>query len=310
MEINDFKFVDEIDWMGFYEDRKKTKEKAEQAVLIFLIIEGIVFLGWLFFTTYFMHPFIKYSGPIVGMNGMIYYKEPTNIIASNVLGFDEVRGKIYYITTNGIGVYNELNNEHVFILHKEPPNEIRINDITNVYPEFSRFSDSEQDVWKSKFYADFRQRIPIEEGSIIRFPFFFSYETRGIYNLATGSKLSKIDTYKISNNIFYNVDFGSITKIDLETGTVWKYYSNNLLNYNFLNETISSKSKEFSINELIKERNHDKQLKDKIIAIDHYSQFSKEDKAVIEELFVKLVTARDSMRLKPEHKIGLENYLE
>ncbi len=263
--------------------------------------------GWLFFATNFMHPFIHY----LDLRGsIIYYKEPTNIIASNVLGFDEVRGKIYYITTNGIGVYNELNNEHVFILHKEPPNEIRIDDITNVYPEFSRFSDAEQEVWKSKFYADFRERIPIEEGNIIRFPFFFSYETRGIYNLATGSKLSKIDTYKISNNIFYNVDFGSITKIDLETGTVWKYYSNNLLNYNFLNETISSKSKEFIINELIKERNHDKQLKDKIIAIDHYSQFSKEDKEVIEELFVKLVTARDSMRLKPEHKLGLENYLE
>lgn len=251
--------------------------------------------------------------PLFGSEGrynILYYKEPTNIIASNVLGFDEVRGKIYYITTNGIGVYNELNNEHVFILHKEPSNEIRINDITNVYPEFSRFSDSEQEVWKSKFYADFRQRIPIEEGSIIRFPFFFSYETRGIYNLATGSKLSKIDTYKISNNIFYNVDFGSITKIDLETGIVWKYYSNNLLNYNFINETVSSKSKEFSINELIKERNHDKQLKDKIIAIDHYSQFSKEDKEVIEELFVKLVTARDNMSLKPEHKMRLENYLE
>ena len=51
-------------------------------------------------------------------------------------------------------------------------------------------------------------------------------------------------------------------------------------------------------------------MKDKIIAIDHYSQFSKEDKEVIEELFVKLVTARDNMSLKPEHKMGLENYLE
>ena len=286
---------------------KNSKKWLERIVLSCLIVVGIIFGGWLFFATNFMHPFIHYLDL---RGGIIYYKEPTNIIASNVLGFDEVRGKIYYITTNGIGVYNELNNEHVFILHKEPPNEIRIDDITNVYPEFSRFSDAEQEVWKSKFYADFRQRIPIEEGNIIRFPFFFSYETRGIYNLATGSKLSKIDTYKISNNIFYNVDFGSITKIDLETGTVWKYYSNNLLNYNFLNETISSKSKEFIINELIKERNHDKQLKDKIIAIDHYSQFSKEDKEVIEELFVKLVTARDSMRLKPEHKMGLENYLE
>ena len=286
---------------------KNSKKWLERIVLSCLVVVGIIFGGWLFFATNFMHPFIHYLDL---RGGIIYYKEPTNIIASNVLGFDEVRGKIYYITTNGIGVYNELNNEHVFILHKEPSNEIRINDITNVYPEFSRFSDSEQEVWKSKFYADFRQRIPIEEGSIIRFPFFFSYETRGIYNLATGSKLSKIDTYKISNNIFYNVDFGSITKIDLETGIVWKYYSNNLLNYNFINETVSSKSKEFSINELIKERNHDKQLKDKIIAIDHYSQFSKEDKEVIEELFVKLVTARDSMRLKPEHKMGLENYLE
>ena len=286
---------------------KNSKKWLERIVLSCLIVVGIILGGWLFFATNFMHPFIHYLDL---RGGIIYYKEPTNIIASNVLGFDEVRGKIYYITTNGIGVYNELNNEHVFILHKEPSNEIRINDITNVYPEFSRFSDSEQEVWKSKFYADFRQRIPIEEGSIIRFPFFFSYETRGIYNLATGSKLSKIDTYKISNNIFYNVDFGSITKIDLETGIVWKYYSNNLLNYNFINETVSSKSKEFSINELIKERNHDKQLKDKIIAIDHYSQFSKEDKEVIEELFVKLVTARDSMRLKPEHKMGLENYLE
>ena len=286
---------------------KNSKKWLERIVLSCLIVVGIIFGGWLFFATNFMHPFIHYLDL---RGGIIYYKEPTNIIASNVLGFDEVRGKIYYITTNGIGVYNELNNDHVFILHKEPPNEIRINDITNVYPEFSRFSDSEQEVWKSKFYADFRKRIPIEEGNIIRFPFFFSYETRGIYNLATGSKLSKIDTYKISNNIFYNVDFGSITKIDLETGVVWKYYSNNLLNYNFINETVSSKTKEFSINELIKERNHDKQLKDKIIAIDHYSQFSKDDKEVIEELFVKLVTARDSMSLKPEQKMGLENYLE
>ena len=286
---------------------KNSKKWLERILLSCLIVVGIIFGGWLFFATNFMHPFIHYLDL---RGGIIYYKEPTNIIASNVLGFDEVRGKIYYITTNGIGVYNELNNEHVFILHKEPSNEIRINDITNVYPEFSRFSDSEQEVWKSKFYADFRQRIPIEEGRIIRFPFFFSYETRGIYNLATGSKLSKIDTYKISNNIFYNVDFGSITKIDLETGIVWKYYSNNLLNYNFINEMVSSKSKEFSINELIKERNHDKQLKDKIIAIDHYSQFSKEDKEVIEELFVKLVTARDNMSLKPEHKMRLENYLE
>ena len=286
---------------------KNSKKWLERILLSCLIVVGIIFGGWLFFATNFMHPFIHYLDL---RGGIIYYKEPTNIIVSNVLGFDEVRGKIYYITTNGIGVYNELNNEHVFILHKEPSNEIRINDITNVYPEFSRFSDSEQEVWKSKFYADFRQRIPIEEGSIIRFPFFFSYETRGIYNLATGSKLSKIDTYKISNNIFYNVDFGSITKIDLETGIVWKYYSNNLLNYNFINEMVYSKSKEFSINELIKERNHDKQLKDKIIAIDHYSQFSKEDKEVIEELFVKLVTARDNMSLKPEHKMRLENYLE
>lgn len=286
---------------------RNSKKWLERIGLSCLIVVGIILGVWLFFTTNFIHPFIHYLDL---RGGIIYYKEPTNIIASNVLGFDEVRGKIYYITTNGIGVYNELNNEHVFILHKELSNEIRINDITNVYPEFSRFSDSEQEVWKSKFYADFRQRIPIEEGSIIRFPFFFSYETRGIYNLATGSKLSKIDTYKISNNIFYNVDFGSITKIDLDTGIVWKYYSNNLLNYNFINETVSSKSKEFSINELIKERNHDKQLKDKIIAIDHYSQFSKEDKEVIEELFVKLVTARDNMSLKPEHKMRLENYLE
>ena len=286
---------------------KNSKKWLERILLSCLIVVGIIFGGWLFFATNFIHPFIHYLDL---RGGIIYYKEPTNIIASNVLGFDEVRGKIYYITTNGIGVYNELNNDHVFILHKEPPNEIRIDDITNVYPEFSRFSDAEQEVWKSKFYADFRERIPIEEGNIIRFPFFFSYETRGIYNLATGSKLSKIDTYKISNNIFYNVDFGSITKIDLETGIVWKYYSNNLLDYNFINETVSSKSKEFSINELIKERNHDKQLKDKIIIIDHYSQFSQDDKNVIEELFIKLVTARKSMSLKPEHKMGLETYLE
>ena len=286
---------------------KNSKKWLERIGLSCFIVVGTILGVWLFFATNFIHPFIHY----LDLRGsIIYYKDPTNIIASNVLGFDEVRGKIYYITTNGIGVYNELNNDHVFILHKEPPNEIRIDDITNVYPEFSRFSDAEQDVWKSKFYADFRERIPIEEGNIIRFPFFFSYETRGIYNLATGSKLSKIDTYKISNNIFYNVDFGSITKIDLETGTVWKYYSNNLLDYNFLNEPISSRSKEYSVNELINEQNHDEQLKDKIIIIDHYSQFSQDDKNVIEELFIKLVTARESMSLKPEHKMGLETYLE
>ena len=62
--------------------------------------------------------------------------------------------------------------------------------------------------------------------------------------------------------------------------------------------------------ELTKEQNKDKMLKDKIIVLNHYSQFSKDDKEVIEELIVKLVTARDSMRLKPEYKMGLENYLE
>ena len=289
---------------------RKLKKWLKRVALTCLIIVGVIFVGWLFFTTNFWNPFIHYSDM---KGGIIYCKEPTNIIASNVLGFDEVRGKIYYITTNGIGVYNELNNDHVFILHKEPSNEIRINDITNVYPEFSRFSDSEQEVWKSKFYADFRKRIPIEEGNIIRFPFFFSYETRGIYNLATGSKLSKIDTYKISNNIFYNVDFGSITKIDLETGTVWKYYSDKLLLYNFSSENSELNTSSFKIYEdakLTKEQNTDKMLKDKIIVLNHYSQFSKDDKEIIEELFVELVTARKSMSLKQQHKLGLENYLE
>ena len=292
---------------------KNSKKWLERAVLTFLIIEGIVFFSWLFFTTYFMHPFIKYSGPIVGMNGMIYYKEPTNIIASDVLGFDEVKGKIYYITTSGIGVYNELNNNHVFVLRKEPHNDIRPNDITNVYPEFSRFSDSEQKVWQGKFYADFKEKIPIEEGNIIRFPFFFSSETRGIYNLATGSKLSKIDKYKISKNIFYNVDFGSITKIDLETGTVWKYYSDKLLLYNFINENSENNTgdfKRYEESKLIEERNHDHQFNDRIIFLEHYSQFSKDDKEIIEGLFIELVTARKSMSLKAEHKLGLENYLE
>ena len=161
-------------WIG-----KNSKKWLERIVLSCLIVVGIIFVGWLFFTTNFWNPFIHYSDM---KGGIIYCKEPTNIIASDVLGFDEVRGKIYYITTNGIGVYNELNNDHTFILHKEPSNEIRIDDITNVYPEFSRFSDSEQEVWKSKFYADFKESIPIEEGNIIKFPFFFSSETRGIYN--------------------------------------------------------------------------------------------------------------------------------
>lgn len=289
---------------------RKLKKWLKRVALTCLIIVGVIFVGWLFFTTNFWNPFIHYSDM---KGGIIYCKEPTNIIASNVLGFDEVRGKIYYITTNGIGVYNELNNDHVFILHKEPSNEIRINDITNVYPEFSRFSDSEQEVWKSKFYADFRERIPIEEGNIIKFPFFFSSETRGIYNLATGSKLSRIDKYKISKNIFYNVDFGSITKIDLETGTVWKYYSDKLLLYNFSSENSELNTSSFKIYEdakLTKEQNTDKMLKDKIIVLNHYSQFSKDDKEIIEELFVELVTARKSMSLKQQHKLGLKNYLE
>lgn len=289
---------------------RKLKKWLKRVALTCLIIVGVIFVGWLFFTTNFWNPFIHYSDM---KGGIIYCKEPTNIIASDVFGFDEVRGKIYYITTNGIGVYNELNNDHTFILHKEPSNEIRIDDITNVYPEFSRFSDSEQEVWKSKFYADFKESIPIEEGNIIKFPFFFSSETRGIYNLATGSKLSRIDKYKISKNIFYNVDFGSITKIDLETSTVWKYYSDKLLLYNFSSENSELNTSSFKIYEeaeLTKEQNTDKMLKDKIIVLNHYSQFSKDDKEVIEELFVKLVTARDSMRLKPEHKMGLENYLE
>ena len=93
---------------------KNSKKWLERIVLSCLVVVGIIFGGWLFFATNFMHPFIHYLDL---RGGIIYYKEPTNIIASNVLGFDEVRGKIYYITTNGIGVYNELNNLYYIKSH-------------------------------------------------------------------------------------------------------------------------------------------------------------------------------------------------
>ena len=70
---------------------KNSKKWLERIVLSCLVVVGIIFGGWLFFATNFMHPFIHYLDL---RGGIIYYKEPTNIIASNVLGFDEVRGKI------------------------------------------------------------------------------------------------------------------------------------------------------------------------------------------------------------------------
>ena len=90
---------------------KNSKKWLERIGLSCLIVVSIILGVWLFFATNFIHPFIHY----LDLRGsIIYYKEPTNIIASNVLGFDEVRGKIYYITTNGIGVYNELNKKDLF----------------------------------------------------------------------------------------------------------------------------------------------------------------------------------------------------
>ena len=83
--------------------------------------------------------------------------------------------------------------------------------------------------------------------------------------------------------------------------------------YNFSSDNSELNTSSFKIYEeaeLMKEQNKDKMLKDKIIILNHYSQFSKDDKEVIEELFIKLVTARKSMSLKPEHKMGLENYLQ
>lgn len=83
--------------------------------------------------------------------------------------------------------------------------------------------------------------------------------------------------------------------------------------YNFINENSENNTGDFRTyeeSELIEERNHDHQFNDKIIVLEHYSQFNKDDKEIIEELFVELVTARKSMSLKQQHKLGLENYLE
>ena len=83
--------------------------------------------------------------------------------------------------------------------------------------------------------------------------------------------------------------------------------------YNFSSENSELNTSSFKIYEdakLTKEQNTDKMLKDKIIVLNHYSQFSKDDKEIIEELFVELVTARKSMSLKQQHKLGLENYLD
>ena len=71
---------------------KNSKKWLERIVLSCLVVVGIIFGGWLFFATNFMHPFIHYLDL---RGGIIYYKEPTNIIAVNVnirmYNFDDVQ---------------------------------------------------------------------------------------------------------------------------------------------------------------------------------------------------------------------------
>ena len=50
-------------WIG-----KNSKKWLERIVLSCLIVVGIIFCGWLFFTTNFLHPFIHYLDLRGGVN--------------------------------------------------------------------------------------------------------------------------------------------------------------------------------------------------------------------------------------------------
>ena len=263
----------------------------------------------------------------------LYYGNENRKIADNVVAVHEVDNKLYYITLDGIGIFDEnvslldtwnknLNKYNTFIPRIDSK-ETQFNvSLDQLYPNISSLDESDRDIWHEIFFDGEKRYTGLHAGHPIKLPFYVSYRKESlikhndIVDLSTGTIIGKYGSEHIyRNNAYYNFEFGKLTKIDFSQKAIYSYYSDNLdINRFSKNNTNDEKRESYSRNELNKTRTKDLEvlsdlLNQRFIVFDSFNKFSDFDKDTFEALAIYAIKNRKALQLGPLENQTLQQYL-
>ena len=263
----------------------------------------------------------------------LYYGNENRKIADNVVAVHEVDNKLYYITLDGIGIFDEnvslldawnkdLNKYNTFIPRIDAK-ETHFNvSLDELYPNISSLDESDRDIWHEIFFNGEKQYTGLNSGHPIKLPFYVSYRKESsikhndIVDLSTGTIIGKYGSEHIyRNNAYYNFEFRKLTKIDFSQKTIYSYYSDSLDIGRFSkNNADDERYESYARNELNKVRTKDIEvltnlLNQRFIVFNSFNEFSDFDKITFEALTIDAIKNRKALQLGPLENQTLRQYL-
>ena len=266
-------------------------------------------------------------------NSVLFYDDEEHKIADNVVAVHEVDNKLYYITLDGIGIFDEnvslldawkkdLNKYNTFIPRidaKETQFNVRLDEL---YPNISSLDESDRDIWNEIFFDSEKRYTGSHAGHPIKLPFYVSYRKEDlikhndIVDLSTGAIIGVYGSEHIlRNNAYYNFEFGKLTKIDFSQKAIYSYYSDNLDIGRFSkNNSGDERYESYARNELDTVRTKDLKvlpnlLNQQFIVFNSFNDFSDFDKDTFEALAINAIKNRKALQLGPLENQTLRQYL-
>lgn len=266
-------------------------------------------------------------------NSTLYYDDENHKIADKVVAVHEVDNKLYYITLDGIGIFDEdvspldrwnknIDSYNTFIPRIDAK-ETHFNvSLDELYPNISSLDESDRDIWHEIFYDSEKRYTGPHAGYTIKLPFYVSYRKEDlikhndIVDLSTGAIIGKYGSEHIlRNNAYYNFEFGKLTKIDFSQKAIYSYYSDNLDIGRFSkNNSGDEKYESYAQNELNKVRMKDltvlpNLINQRFIVFNSFNEFSEFDKDTFEALAINAIKNRKALQLGPLDNQTLQQYL-
>ena len=265
-------------------------------------------------------------------NSTLYYDDEDHKIADKVVAVHEVDNKLYYITLDGIGIFDEdvspldrwntnIDSYNTFIPRIDAK-ETQFNvSLDELYPNISSLDESDRDIWNEIFFDSEKRHTGLQSGFTIKLPFYASYikespKHSDIVDLSTGTIIGEYGSeYTLRNNAYYNFEFGKLTKIDFSQKAIYSYYSDNLDIDRFSKNNSSDEGYEsYARNKLNKVRTKDLEvlpnlLNQRFIVFDSFNEFSDFDKVTFEALTINAIKNRKALQLGPLGNQTLQQYL-
>ena len=266
-------------------------------------------------------------------NSTLFYDDEEHKIADNVVAVHEVDNKLYYITLDGIGMFDEdislldrwnknIDNYNTFIPRIDAKETHFNMSLDELYPNISSLDENDRDIWNEIFFDSEKRYTGLQSGFTIKLPFYASYikespiKHSDIVDLSTGTIIGEYGSEHIlRNNAYYNFEFGKLTKLDFSQKAIYSYYSDNLNIGRFSKNNLGDEGYEsYERNELNKVRTKDltvlpNLINQRFVVFNSFNEFSDFDKDTFEALTIDAIKNRKALQLGPLENQTLRQYL-